>query len=89
MTFTTPPRCPNCRAVPPAAAHFCPQCGLPFETEGDPVYGLAPPPTPVDVPFRTAIKAGAGLAIGAALVIVAVWSSLTGLFALSLAIANR
>ena len=62
---------------------------MPFETEGDPVYGLAPPPTPVDVPFRTAIKAGAGLAIGAALVIVAVWSILTVLFALSLAIANR
>ncbi len=81
MTTSTPdpattsePRCPTCQAIRHVGANFCSQCGTSFQVWGGSAPGLPPPPGPFDVPLRTAIKFGAGLAIGFVVVGVVVYS---------------
>ena len=50
---------------------------------------LQRPPDPFDIPFRNAIKIGAGLAIGVGLVAVAIYSILIILFALAWGMTGR
>lgn len=81
------PRCPTCQAIRPVGANFCAQCGTSFAPWGDSSSGGPSLRGPFDIPMRTAIKIGAGLAIGVALVVVAVYSILLLIFAVSMRLA--
>lgn len=65
-------RCLDCQQIRPPNAAFCPACGASFD-------GKVPPGAnnlrmrEVDLTFATAVKLGAGIAVGMMVVGFAVW----------------
>ena len=68
-------RCPTCDAVRPPNATYCPSCGGSFDRVVSPGAN-ALREREVEFTFWTAIKFGAGLAIGASAVAMAAWAVL-------------
>lgn len=72
-----PNQCPRCQTMRPPNARFCPSCGHDMD-EKVADAGWVVPQTPgattsVDTSFWTAVKVGAGLVVGGALVSIAIW----------------
>jgi hypothetical protein len=83
-------RCPTCQSIRPPNARFCPECGTRYGSAKSNIDMPAPTPTgDVRVSFWTAIKFGAGFAVGTSLVSLILGTIAWSLLSASLATAFR